>query len=70
MADGVAKNSGCHGGQNKKIYIYINTLKLKKQMRTEQEKKIVVSNRKKKKMGLSKVKRGCQLAKGKKKLQT
>ena len=36
-------------------------------MRTEQEKKIVVSNRKKKKMGLSKVKRGCQLAKGKNK---
>ena len=29
MADGVAENDGCHDGQ-KKIYIYINSLKLKK----------------------------------------
>ena len=39
--------------------------------RTEQKKKIVVSNRKKKlKMGLSKVNGGCQIEKRKKKLQT
>jgi len=31
MADGVAENDGCHDGQ-KKIYIYINSLKLKKTM--------------------------------------
>lgn len=29
MADGVAENGGCHGGQKKKN-IYINSLKLKK----------------------------------------
>ena len=28
MTDGVAENDGCYGGQN--IYIYINSLKLKK----------------------------------------
>ena len=37
MADGIAKNDGCHGGQ-KKIYIYINSLKLKKNKRTKQKK--------------------------------
>ena len=29
MVDGVAENGGCHGGPKKKIYIYINSLKLK-----------------------------------------
>ena len=38
MADGIAENDGCHGGQ-KKIYIYINSLKLKKNKRTKQKKK-------------------------------
>ena len=31
MADGVVENGGCHDGQKKK-YIYIKSLKLKKTM--------------------------------------
>ena len=67
MADGIAENDGCHGGQ-KKIYIYINSLKLKKTrgLNRKKKKKLWCQIGKKIKMGLSKVKKGCQLAKGKK----
>jgi len=57
MADGIAKNDGCHGGQ-KKIYIYINSLKLKKTRRLNRKKKLWCQIGKKIKMGLSKVKKG------------
>ena len=68
MADGVAENGGCHGGQNKKIYTYINSLKLKKNKRgLNRNKKLLCQIGKKNKNGTVKSKKRVSISKRKKK---